>query len=86
MQLTRLAHLPAQTHRLLPRPRRAGAAAALAVTMPLVFALDRLSGGRAGIAFASGWHARDFVLAPDRHADRKAHTTAALEAVRRLWR
>src|SRR5882724_4150589 len=26
--------------------------------------VDQLSGGRAGLAFASGWNAHDFVLAP----------------------
>ena len=44
MQLTRLAHLPAQTQRLRPHHSRAGAAVALAVIMAMVFALDRLTG------------------------------------------
>src|SRR6185369_2417219 len=33
--------------------------------------VDNLSGGRAGIAFASGWHADDFVFAPQSYTDRK---------------
>ena len=44
MQLTRRRHLPAQTDRFLPRTPRAGAIAVLAVTMAMVFALDRLTG------------------------------------------
>jgi natural product biosynthesis luciferase-like monooxygenase protein len=48
--------------------------------------IDNLSGGRAGIAFASGWHAGDFVFNPGRYHDRRADTVSALEQVRRLWR
>jgi natural product biosynthesis luciferase-like monooxygenase protein len=48
--------------------------------------VDNLSEGRAGIAFASGWHAGDFVFSPDRFQDRRAETYAALEQVQRLWR
>ncbi|MFI5591535.1 LLM class flavin-dependent oxidoreductase [Amycolatopsis sp. NPDC051758] len=48
--------------------------------------VDNLSGGRAGIAFASGWHAGDFVFSPGRYHDRRADNVAALEQVRRLWR
>ncbi len=48
--------------------------------------VDNLSGGRVGISFASGWHPDDFVLAPERHADRKAILFRDLEVVRRLWR
>lgn len=33
--------------------------------------VDNLSQGRVGIAFASGWHANDFVFAPDKYAQRK---------------
>ncbi|MCA2211608.1 MupA/Atu3671 family FMN-dependent luciferase-like monooxygenase [Jidongwangia harbinensis] len=49
-------------------------------------AVDNLSGGRVGVSFASGWHARDFVLAPDRFADRKRVMVDGIEEVRRLWR
>jgi natural product biosynthesis luciferase-like monooxygenase protein len=48
--------------------------------------VDNLSGGRAGVSFASGWHAADFVLAPERYADRRAHMLTAIETVQRLWR
>jgi natural product biosynthesis luciferase-like monooxygenase protein len=47
--------------------------------------VDNLSGGRVGIAFASGWHAGDFVFSPGRYRDRRADNVAALEQVRRLW-
>lgn len=48
--------------------------------------IDNLSGGRAGLSIASGWHARDFVLAPGAHAQRKRLTYEAVEFLRRLWR
>lgn len=48
--------------------------------------VDNLSGGRVGISFAPGWHHLDFVLAPDRFADRKAAVVLAVEMVRTLWR
>jgi natural product biosynthesis luciferase-like monooxygenase protein len=48
--------------------------------------VDVLSNGRAGIAFASGWHADDFALAPDRYAERRRHLEEGMETVRRLWR
>lgn len=47
--------------------------------------VDNLSGGRVGVSFASGWHANDFVLAPDKFQDRKAIMYRDIEAVRRLW-
>ncbi|MGX9854063.1 MupA/Atu3671 family FMN-dependent luciferase-like monooxygenase [Limimaricola variabilis] len=49
--------------------------------------VDRLSGGRAGIALAAGWQPDDFVLRPE--AAPPAHRAAlhdAADAVRRLWR
>lgn len=49
-------------------------------------AVDNLSGGRAGVSFASGWHATDFVLRPEGFHDRKNVMVEALETVRRLWR
>ncbi|HEX3531246.1 MAG TPA: amino acid adenylation domain-containing protein [Thermoanaerobaculia bacterium] len=48
--------------------------------------VDNLSGGRAGISFASGWHAGDFVFAPDHFADRHAVMFRGIETVRALWR
>ncbi|MCB1055589.1 MAG: LLM class flavin-dependent oxidoreductase, partial [Acidobacteria bacterium] len=48
--------------------------------------LDIVSRGRVGIAFASGWHANDFVLAPDRYPRRKQLVREGIEQVRALWR
>lgn len=48
--------------------------------------VDNLSKGRVGISFASGWHANDFVLAPEQYAARKAIMFRETEAVRKLWR
>src|SRR3989475_2145150 len=48
--------------------------------------VDNLSNGRVGVSFASGWHARDFVLSADSYADRKAVMRRSIEEVRTLWR
>lgn len=48
--------------------------------------IDNLSGGRVGLSVASGWHARDFVFAPERFARRREEMLASLDVVRRLWR
>ncbi len=48
--------------------------------------VDNLSRGRVGVAFASGWMPRDFVLRPERFADAKATMARDVEVVRRLWR
>ncbi|ACS86837.1 non-ribosomal peptide synthetase [Musicola paradisiaca] len=48
--------------------------------------VDQLSGGRAGVAFATGWFADDFVLAPEHFADRYAKMQHTIETVQRLWR
>lgn len=48
--------------------------------------VDNLSGGRAGIAFASGWQPNDFVLRPENYADRKRVLLEGVETVRALWR
>ncbi|WP_069167511.1 MupA/Atu3671 family FMN-dependent luciferase-like monooxygenase [Nocardia altamirensis] len=48
--------------------------------------LDNLTGGRVGVSVASGWHANDFVFAPDDYADRKAVMIRGVEQVRALWR
>ncbi|HWS55375.1 MAG TPA: MupA/Atu3671 family FMN-dependent luciferase-like monooxygenase, partial [Pyrinomonadaceae bacterium] len=38
------------------------------------------------ISFASGWHADDFVIAPESYAERKQIMLREIETVRRLWR
>ncbi len=48
--------------------------------------VDNLSQGRVGIAFAAGWHARDFVLRPETFADRKNGLVVAMRQVQALWR
>jgi len=48
--------------------------------------VDNLSGGRVDLAFATGWNAGDFVLAPANHANRKEVMFSGMETVRRLWR
>ncbi|MEE4300807.1 MAG: MupA/Atu3671 family FMN-dependent luciferase-like monooxygenase [Pseudomonadales bacterium] len=45
---------------------------------------DNLSKGRVGIAFASGWQPRDFVLAPQNFGDKQVMFDC-IDAVRRLW-
>ena len=47
--------------------------------------VDNLSRGRAGVSFASGWHAVDFVLRPESYAERRDVMVRAMETVRRLW-
>jgi natural product biosynthesis luciferase-like monooxygenase protein len=47
--------------------------------------VDSLSQGRVALAFASGWHIDDFVLAPGNYADRKTLMWQGIETVRRLW-
>ncbi|MDQ0989115.1 MupA/Atu3671 family FMN-dependent luciferase-like monooxygenase [Streptomyces sp. V3I7] len=48
--------------------------------------VDNLSGGRAGVSFASGWHPDDFVLAREDYADRREVTARTIEHVRAHWR
>ncbi|MEH2172824.1 MupA/Atu3671 family FMN-dependent luciferase-like monooxygenase [Nostoc sp.] len=48
--------------------------------------VDNLSNGRVGISFASGWQPNDFVLAPDRYAERKTIMAQGIATVRQLWR
>lgn len=48
--------------------------------------VDNLSQGRVGIAFASGWHADDFVFAPDAYSERKEVMLRGIEIIQRLWR
>ncbi|GAB3816388.1 non-ribosomal peptide synthetase/type I polyketide synthase [Kribbella italica] len=47
--------------------------------------VDNLSGGRAGICVASGWHARDFVFAPDSYGKHREQMYEHLDTVRKLW-
>lgn len=47
--------------------------------------VDNLSGGRVGVAFASGWHPLDFVLAPQSYRERKELLFSNIETVQRLW-
>lgn len=48
--------------------------------------VDNLSGGRVGIAFASGWQPDDFVLNPAAFADRTGTLARCVDDVRGLWR
>ena len=48
--------------------------------------VDNLSGGRAGVSFASGWQPDDFALAPHRYAQRKEAMLQMITEVRQLWR
>ncbi len=47
--------------------------------------VDNLSGGRAGICVASGWHANDFVLRPQNYGPHKDVMYRDLDTVRTLW-
>jgi natural product biosynthesis luciferase-like monooxygenase protein len=48
--------------------------------------VDNLSKGRVGLSFASGWHADDFVFAPESFASRREVMARNIEIVRKLWR
>ncbi|MEV6766726.1 MupA/Atu3671 family FMN-dependent luciferase-like monooxygenase [Streptomyces sp. NPDC051105] len=47
--------------------------------------VDNLSQGRIGLSAATGWHSADFVLAPERYADRRELTVQGIPLLRRLW-
>ncbi|MEU8381197.1 MupA/Atu3671 family FMN-dependent luciferase-like monooxygenase [Streptosporangium sp. NPDC048865] len=47
--------------------------------------VDNLSRGRVGFSVATGWHARDFVLAPGHYADRRDRAHRDIATLRRLW-
>ena len=47
--------------------------------------VDRLSGGRIGVSFASGWHPTDFALRPEGFPDRKERMFRGIETVRQHW-
>ena len=48
--------------------------------------VDNLSQGRVGIAFASGWHPQDFVLAPQSFGQHRELMFQEIETVQKLWR
>ncbi|MFR9673716.1 MupA/Atu3671 family FMN-dependent luciferase-like monooxygenase [Streptomyces sp. TR02-1] len=48
--------------------------------------VDNLSKGRVGIAFASGWHAADFVLRPEAYPTRRSGLIDSVKSIRSLWR
>lgn len=48
--------------------------------------VDNLSGGRVGVAFASGWHPTDFSLMPENYERRNEALDEGIEIVRKLWR
>lgn len=48
--------------------------------------VDNLSKGRVGIAFASGWHANDFALAPQNFGKHREILFQEIETVKKLWR
>jgi natural product biosynthesis luciferase-like monooxygenase protein len=48
--------------------------------------VDNLSNGRVGLSFASGWHPNDFVLFPQKYADRHEEMYRGIHAVQKLWR
>ncbi|MFH0244296.1 MupA/Atu3671 family FMN-dependent luciferase-like monooxygenase [Streptomyces sp. HK10] len=81
-----LAALAARTERL----RLRAGSVVLPLHDPLLVAeqwgvLDAISGGRAGISLASGWHPDDFVLAPDAYDRRRELLAEGVEELRRLW-
>ena len=47
--------------------------------------VDNLSGGRTGLAIASGWHPHDFAFFPERFADRRHFMYEGIETIQRLW-
>ncbi|MEU5365842.1 MupA/Atu3671 family FMN-dependent luciferase-like monooxygenase [Streptomyces sp. NPDC005925] len=48
--------------------------------------VDNLSKGRVGIAFASGWHAADFLLRPEGYPTRRSGLIDSVKSIRSLWR
>lgn len=48
--------------------------------------VDNLSNGRVDLAFATGWHPDDFVLAPQNFRDRVDRMFTGIEQIRQLWR
>ncbi|MES2936925.1 MAG: non-ribosomal peptide synthase/polyketide synthase, partial [Pseudomonadota bacterium] len=48
--------------------------------------VDNLSAGRVGLAIASGWHLRDFVLAPHQFEQRRQAMQDGIAQLQALWR
>ncbi|MFH8409689.1 MupA/Atu3671 family FMN-dependent luciferase-like monooxygenase [Streptomyces sp. NPDC018019] len=48
--------------------------------------VDGLSGGRAAISVGSGWNVNDFVIAPEKYADRRAQLVRDVADIRAAWR
>ncbi len=48
--------------------------------------VDNLSGGRVGMAVASGWQPNDFIIKPENYKNSKQVLFDNLETVRKLWR
>ncbi|WP_410575587.1 MupA/Atu3671 family FMN-dependent luciferase-like monooxygenase [Amycolatopsis sp. cmx-4-61] len=48
--------------------------------------VDNLSGGRAGVSLAPGWHLVDFVLRPENYRERRDVLVSSLGTLRALWR
>ena len=48
--------------------------------------IDNLSGGRVGLAAASGWRMDEFILSRDAHGSRRTVMWKNLEIIQRLWR
>lgn len=47
--------------------------------------VDNLSQGRVGLSFAPGWHPNDFVLYPEKYADKKAIMWRDIQVLQQLW-
>ena len=47
--------------------------------------VDNLSGGRAAVAFASGWTMDEFILSREPHGSRKSVMWRGLDSVQKLW-
>lgn len=47
--------------------------------------IDNLSGGRAAISFATGWHPHDYVINPEAFHDRNETMFRHIDLIRRLW-
>ena len=48
--------------------------------------VDNLCDGRVDLSFASGWHDRDFIFAPENFEDRREVMFREIETLRALWR
>lgn len=47
--------------------------------------VDNLSNGRVGLSFAPGWHPNDFVLFPEKYANKKEIMWRDIQVVQNLW-